>query len=323
MSDPDLIPCNNPNYTEKYNFDQPPPYCGPQDEPSLMDVPGPDVAPLLDHSLSNRGYGDSALCDPMLKGHIINDQDGVGPSPSHIYTYSRALQGCDEAMEKIFSDIIVIDTQDKFHRVPIINGPQEKAVAMLVQENVRQDDSNVVDSLRLPLLAIHRKEVTPNQERFLFHKAQDFLRRPDGTPGFTTKERFSSRDTVFGVTRGLPLDISYTLYIWTLYREDMDIILEQVLPKIYPMGYIRVSGVSWETPVKVDAVRNSSETEPGDQGVDVFKYEIDMTVETFLPQAITRSKAVLKTKIDIVDTVDQNQVSQVLARLEEAVKELQ
>jgi hypothetical protein len=62
--------------------------------------------------------------------------------------------------------------------------------------------------------------------------------------------------------------------------------------------------------------------EPGDQAIRVIKYQFNMTTETYIPQPITRQKAVLKTKIDFVDGLEENEIQQVMARLEESVKEL-
>lgn len=329
MSDPDLIPCNPPGYIKDVITDQPPPYCRDTDkQTSLKDVPGRDFSWLEEDTMKKTGIGQNALCDPMLKGHIINDQDGgagtSAPNRNTIYKYSKAIRGCDEGVQDMFRDIIVIDENHKAHNIPIIWATQEKAVAAIIQENFRKDNSLVVDRIRLPMLAIHASDIQFQPNRYCYHKAVDYLRdlRRDNAPGFTTKERYE-RDTVFGVAKGIPLDIQYTLFAWTLHREDMNQIVEQIVQKLTPMGYIRVKGVSWEIGVKLESIGNNIELEPGDQAINVFKYQFTMTAETYMPQPIIRKKAVLKTRTEIVDTISDDELTEVVTRLEQAVKELQ
>lgn len=323
MPDPNLNPCT-PGYIKDLNFDPIPPYCRDEPSESLHDVAGRDLSWLLDQTQRKKGDGDSALCDPMQTGHIINEQDGVPPDRDTVYRYSRSLRGCDEAMMAMFRDIVVIDEQGKAHHVPIIWGTQEKAVLAILQENFRKDHSLVVDRIRLPMLAIHGSEETFDQSRYIYHRAIDFMRARDRhwKPGFTIKEKHD-RDTVFGVTRGIPINKSYNLYAWSLYREDMNQIVEQIILKFSPIAYIRVRGVSWEVGVKLDSIGNNIEVDPGDQAVNVFKYQFTMTAETFVPQPLVRRKAVLRTRTEVVDTVEDMEVGDVIARIEEAIKELQ
>lgn len=330
MSEPDLNPCNNPGYIKDLNTDQPPPYCREREGDELgnpimdgqKDVAGPDLSWMDNSSNSDTGLGASALCDPILKGHIINDQDMSEPDPNTVYRYGKTLRGTHEAMQDLFRDVVVLDKMGKSHNVPLIWGTQEKAVAFIMQENVRQDESLVVERTRLPAMAIHSQDMNFDPNRYTYHKAIDYLRtmKRDWKPGFTIRESIHERDTVFGVTRGVPVNISYRLYLWTMYEEDMLQILEQVLPKISPMGYIRVRGISWEVAVKLDSISNNVNYEPGDRALRVFKYEIGMTAETFISQPIVRKKAVLKTKMEIMDSPDGQDV---LQRLEESIKELE
>ena len=154
MTEKDLINCNPPTQIKDVNIDDIPNYCKDGDVHSLKGVSGPGSSWL--NESGKYGNGHSALCNPVQRGHIINDQDGMGSKPSRevVYRYSKALRGCDEAMTDLFRDIIVIDESGKSHNIPIIWGPQEKAVEAIVQQNVRKDDSAVVDRIRLPMLAI-------------------------------------------------------------------------------------------------------------------------------------------------------------------------
>jgi hypothetical protein len=145
--------------------------------------------------------------------------------------------------------------------------------------------------------------------------------RPDAKPGFTIKEKYE-RDTIFGIARGIPIDVSYTLYAWTLYIEDMNQILEQIILKFSPVAYIKVRGVPWETSVELVSTANNLDVEPGDQNVRVVKYEFSIKAETFIPQPIVRKKAVLKTITDVHNSVETDEITDVIARLEDAVGEL-
>lgn len=315
-------PCDPPPIPNKIILDPIPPYCrDDHPEDSLKDEPDEKLSWLLENSLDKMGNGANALCDPMQKGFIINEQDGL-TNPSTVYRYTKALRGCDEAMQDMFRDLVVLDEQGRAHNVPIIWGTQEKAVAAILQDNVRKDNSTVVDRIRLPMLAIHSTGEQFDARRYAYHKAVNYMRDREGNPGFTIKERVN-KDTVFGVAKGLPINKSYTLYAWTLYREDMNQIVEQVISKFSLLAYIRVRGVSWEIGVKLDEIGNQIEVDPGDQAINVYKYQFNMTAETYIPQPLIRKKAALDIKTDFVDSVDDASIRRVVDRLEEAIKELQ
>lgn len=305
------------------NLDVPPPNCDKDlEERNRRQGTYEKMDWLRDKSRMKTGLGAHALCDPMQTGSIINDLQN--PDRTTIYRYSKSLKGTDEAVMDMFRNIVVLDDDGKAHSVPIIWGTQEKAVAAIMMDNVRKDETLVVDRIRLPIMAIHSSDIQYNTDRYTYHKALDYMRylRTDGKPGFTIREKYD-RDTVFGVARGIPVDVSYTLYAWTLYIEDMNQILEQILPKFSLGAYIRVTGVPWEVLVKLDSIANNLEFEPGDQAIRVIKYQFNMTAESYIPQPIQRKKAVLKTRLEFVDGLTEDQITEVLTRLEEAVKELE
>jgi hypothetical protein len=225
-------------------------------------------------------------------------------------------------MLNLFNNVVVIDEDGKAHKVPIIWGTQEKAVAWILQDNTRKDGSLVVERIRLPMMAIYSSSMDFDTERYTYHRALDYLRdlRPDRKPGFTIKEKYE-RDTVFGISRGIPINKGYTLLIWTMFMEDIDQILEQIFLKFSPIAYISVRGVHWETTVSLDSVANNVDYEPGDQNQRIIKYEINFTAKTYIPQPITRKKSVLKTTVDLYNSVEENKIKEVLGRLEEEVEE--
>jgi hypothetical protein len=337
MSEPNLNPCSEPGFIKDPNIDRPPPFCRDgktisssgtiRDKPfseNQKDVDNADMSWLKDATQSKLGQGASALCDPQQSGHIINEQGMSPPNRNVVYRYAKSIRGTDEAVKDLFRDLVVIDENGKAHNVPIIWGTQERAVAYILQENMRKDESLVVDRIKLPMLAIHNSDFNFNQDRYIYHKAIDYLRDPQNNwrPGFTSSERYE-RDTVFGVSRGIPVDIGYTLYAWTMYEEDMNQILTQILTKFSPMAYIRVKGISWEVGVKLSSIGNNVDYEPGDKGVRVFKYQFSLTAESFVAQPIVRRKSVLKTRIEITDSPNPEDITEVLSRLEQAVKELE
>lgn len=300
------------------NLDSPPPHCADDGQDSLR-RPGkrPDLSFNEECSTIS---GASAVCDPMQTGQIVNDVRK--PNRNVIYRYSKALRGCDEAMKDLFSDLVVLDDDGKAHNVPIIWGTQERAVAIILQENVRKDNSLVVDRIKLPALAIHSNDIQFNQNRYTYHMAFDYSRdfTTDGKPGFTTNEQYE-RDTVFGVARGIPVDISYTLYAWTMYISDMNQLLEQIMLKINPAGYIRIRGVAPIVNVRLDSTGNNIDTEPGDDKLRIIKYQFNMTAESYIPQPIVRKKAVLNTKIDFYDNLNPTESDTVITRIEDDVRE--
>ena len=150
------------------------------------------------------------------------------------------------------------------------------------------------------------------------------MRRSDdgNRPGFHTKEK-TERDTVFGVARGIPINKTYTLMAWTAYMEDIDQILEQVLVKFSPVAYITVRGVRWETVVTLDSIANNVDYEPGDQNQRIIKFEFNLTAKSYIPQPIVRKKSVLETRVDLHNSVDEQDISEVLGRIETSVENIE
>lgn len=312
-----LNPCPDPTPEQPWQFDNPPPYCDkdscPPQEESFK-----DVNTLFDDIIhTKKGLGASANCDETQAGRIVNDLVR-SPNRNTIFRYSKAMRGCDEAMMDMFRECVVIDEQGVAHPVPIIWSTQERAVAAVIQENVRKDPTLVVDRVKLPIMSIYSSDLSFNQNRYTYHNAINYFRDASGKPGLLTREK-REFDTVLGLARGIPVDIGYTLVIWTYFVEDMNQIIEQILTKFSPIAYIRVQGVQWETIVRLDSVANNIDTEPGNTANRIVKFQINMTAETYIPQPINREKSVLKTRIDITDGLTDEQITEIITRLEDAV----
>lgn len=308
--------CRSP-LGQSENIDPPPGFC--QENPSNQNnIPNNPQSWFTD-ATKKTGNGTENNCDDLQTGQIVNDVET--PNRNTIYRYAKSLRGTDEAVMDVFRDIVVLDEDGKAIPVPIIWGTAERAVLAMVQENVRKDDTIVVDRLRLPMIAIVSRDYSFNQNRYTYHQAIDWLRDKTGKPGFHESEKFK-RDTVFGVTRGIPIDVSYQLTFWTMYLEDANQILEQIVTKFSPIAYIKVRGVSWETILKLDGIANNLEIDVGDAALRIIKFQVSMTAETYVAQPIIRKKAVLETRIEVVNSTVEENITEVISRIENSVKEI-
>lgn len=312
--------CNPKGPPVDINLDASPPYCSPQDPSNLRAVNDDSLNWLKDETMKKTGFGARVDCDPVQRGFIVNDPEF--PDRSTLYRYSKSIRGTDEALLDMFKNVVVIDEDGKAWPIPAMLGPPEKAVAAIVQDNVRKDETLVVERLKLPLIALSQTSIDYDLNRYTYHKALNFFPRTDGKPGATINEKYD-RDTILGFSRGIPINIGYTVTAWTMYKEDMNQILEQILSKFSQAAYIRVTGVPWEVLVILNSIANNQDQETTGSALRVIKYEFSITAQTYIPQPISRKKAVLKTKVDFVDGLTEADITEVMARIEESVKELQ
>ncbi len=286
-----LADCNVPGPDNLVNIDPIPRQCDDDGWPTQRRVgQNPAYEWKQRPSQAKRGpqwLGQSGNCDPIQSGQIINDLDA--PDRETVFRYSRALRGANEAMLDLFRNIKVLDEDGGAHVVRTQWASQEKAVAALLQDNYRKDPTAVVDRIRLPMLALYASGHALDMRRFTYQRNVSWLPWLDCAlrNGFVQQEK-AERDTIFGVTRGLPVDISYTLYAWTLYQEDMDQILEQVMLRFSPVAYLNIRGVWWEVIVTMDGMENNLNPEVGDKKQRVLKYQFRMTAKSYLPQPIIR-----------------------------------
>jgi hypothetical protein len=315
-----LDQCNDVGGSQDPILDQAPPYCEPDLNSNLRKINDESMNWLKDQSMKKTGFGARADGDAMQKGRIINDPDN--PDRTVLYRYSKSIRGSDEAMLDLFRNVIVIDEDGKGWPIPIMLGPPEKAVAAMIQENIRKDETLVVNRIRLPMMALTQGSIEYDLSRYTYHKALNFFQQADGKTGSTINEKYK-KDTILGFAKGIPVNVGYALTAWTMYREDMNQIVEQIITKFSQVAYIRVTGVPWEVIVKLDSIANNLNNEPGDQQIRVIKYEFNMTVQTYIPQPIERKKSVLKMKVDFVDGITDQEITEILGRIEKTVKELE
>lgn len=251
--------------------------------------------------------GFAPLCDLQKTGAIVNDiSDEV--RRREVYRYANNIGACNEAMMKLFSNIIVTDTNNKIHPIPIIPGTQEKAVAWLMAEHARKDNTLVVGMPVLPVLALHQSDISYDPARYTYHKAL--------MPGGKIISEDRENDTILRTSRGIPVNISYTLYAWTEFKVDMHQILTQIYTKCCPATYIEIKGDPWETMVRLDSSADNKDIEVQDQKLRVIKYQFYLTVETYISEPIVRDKMVLGIATDFVNSVDENKLTEVYGRIE-------
>jgi hypothetical protein len=312
MADKTLNECRELSKGELRNEDLPIGFCG-NDDLTLTDSCNTDkITYPSQGSLRKPPYdavnencprvpiGSQDNCDPIQYGHIVEDQ--TKPiNRETIARYSQIFRATDMAMKDLFSDLVVLDGNGKPHRIPIVLMGPERAVAYILQDNVRKDGSFVTDRIKLPILSLKTKStIAPDQSRFLYSGAIRYYRDENHTPGWFGSEAYE-KDTVFGKTRGVPVNVGYELSAWTMYEEDMDQVLEQMTLKFNPVAYLKLQGSEFEVIVRLEGYSNTGNQEPGDKDVRVIRWQFNMLVEIFVPQPIIRRKTVKSEIIDILE----------------------
>lgn len=310
--------CDNLPPSSEPNVDDPINYCKETGEKRPKNVVENYFHPSPPDQ--TEGFGNHNQSDPLRSGKIFNDPKN--PNRNVVYKYNKGIRGCTEAMLDLFNDIYVQDVNGKLWKIPIIYATRDKAVDYIMQPNVKKDSSNNVDRIKLPMLSIYHDFYEVDRERYTFHYALDYMRniREDKKPGFTANER-RERDTVFGVPRGLPINIGYTLLAWTLNQEDIDQILHQVFLKFSLEAYLNIEGVHWESTVELDSTSNNTNFQPGADELRVIKYQFNMTARTYIPQPLVRNKAVMEIKTDFHNSIKPEDINTTYARTRQSYKD--
>jgi hypothetical protein len=116
-------------------------------------------------------------------------------SDDKVYKYCRLLRKCDEAMMDEFKNLVVMDEKGESHPIPIVWADESK-VDTVLELGSDKSEHLIVDKIKLPLLNMSRGD----------------LRFPDNK-----------------------IKIDYYLSASTLYQEDMNQILEQIISKFNPV----------------------------------------------------------------------------------------
>ncbi len=215
----------------------------------------------------------------------------------YIFSYARGIRNTDRAVTDLFSDVAILNDKDgKIYPTPIIWGTAEKAALYVFGEqfvnNERRKEQGLVDRIILPIISLHGTGMEFDNTRYVYHEA---LRNPtneiEGMPAYRQEKK--PYDTKMRMSKGIPINRSYALNIWTKYNEELSQILEQIYLKFSPIAYISVEGVPWETPVKIEGSANNISEDVADQQVRIFKYSFNLIAETHIAQPIRRDKTVL------------------------------
>lgn len=153
----------------------------------------------------------------------------------------------------------------KYAIVPLKYAPKEKIWYWL---NERKDDE------MLPMMAVTLQGVEYDLERM------------------TNKNRYiiettsASAGAIQRYLNPAPYNLQFQLGVWSLYMNDVDQILEQILPFFQPYAYVRVNipelFSSWQSKVIFNSVAPEFEFEYSDELHRVLKYTLDFTVQTYL-----------------------------------------
>lgn len=262
------------------------------------------------YDVNNPGYkyklGSAFHCDPKTTGEIVNSIN-KNPNRKIINKYPLAVKSLVEGMEDLFSNIVVLDEEGNQHKVPILFASRERAVDFITQENVRKDNTGVVDRITLPIMSLWMNSFAFASDRYTYHWAEMFF-----------NERMSELrkdDTAFKQSRGIPVDIGFQLDAWTYFIEDMLQILESVALKFSPIAYIRTRGNKWITAVKLDSIDQNVDLEPGNTNLRMIKFTFNFTAEHYIPQPASRYKTVLQERIDITNGLEDRDVTDFISRI--------
>ncbi len=222
----------------------------------------------------------------IQKPRIYTPKSNV--SRHYIYGYSKCIRNTNKAMMDLFSDTTIIDN-DIIYPVPIIFGSHERAAIYVFGEqfvkNPDRQEAGLVDRIILPVMALNPGDISLDENRYIYHKAD--IQRAYGNE----KRNF---DVVYRFAKGIPVNFNYTLNLWSKYYEHLMQMVEQVMQKFSLVSYITIEGIPWETPVKLTGSTNNINMEVEDSQVRILKYSFSIVAEGHITQPIRRDKSVLQ-----------------------------
>lgn len=215
---------------------------------------------------------------------------------NYIHGYAKCIRNTNLSTVDLFSDVTIID-DNIIYPVPIIWGTQEKAVIYTFGEqfvsNPDRQENGLVDRIRLPIIALSGGDIQFDQSRYTFHEAR---RRGGPTGKGIYNQEKKPFDTVYRFSKGIPVNISYTLTIWAKYYEHLMQMVEQILLKFSPIAYIKPEGIPWETIIKLENSSSNVNDDVGDRQERILKYVFSLTAESYIIQPVKRDKTVLSIK---------------------------
>ena len=208
----------------------------------------------------------------------------------YIFGYSKSIRNTNRAVLDLFSDVTILNEDDnKIYPIPIIWGTQEKAVIYAFGEqfinNPDRRDAGLVDRIKLPMMALMGGDIPLAAGRYVYHEAKRKVSYGQERKPF---------DVVYRISKGIPVDMSFTLTLWAKYYEHLMQMVEQIIQKFSPIAYINPEGIPWETPVKMTGSSNNVGSDVGDRQVRILKYVFNFIAESHIVQPIRRDKTIHK-----------------------------
>lgn len=208
----------------------------------------------------------------------------------YIHGYTRCLRNTNLAVVDLFSDLTILNEDDNtLYPVPIVWGTQEKAAIVAFGEqfvaNPDRRDTGLVDRIILPITSLQPGDISFDENRYIYHAARRKV-------AYSQEKR--PFDTVYKMSKGIPVNCSYNLHIWTKYYEHMMQLVEQIMQKFSPISYIKIDGVPWESPVSVTGSASNITEDVGDRAERILRYVFNLNVESHIMQPIRRDKTTLK-----------------------------
>lgn len=162
-------------------------------------------------------------------------------------------------------------------KVPLRVGPKSK-----IWNFLEQRDFDVV----LPTISVHISGITFDAERHAGATTSQII-NPDYGGGLYTK-----------VERPTPYNVSYKMTLWAKYIEDMNQILENILPFFTPYTFITITGPSSGDFLNLKcALENASQTTGEDYGVEerrVLTWDLEFVVSTWLYKVAEENQNLIK-----------------------------
>jgi len=167
------------------------------------------------------------------------------------------------AVIHLFSNLFIIDSEEKIVKVKCMHGNPERVVAKLNQE----------DNLILPVITITQTTSDDDDARRRY------------TP-LLVNERYwdTSKERAFRVLSFVarPININYEINFWCKYRADIDQLLEQSRLLFNPEASINTP-FSTLTKGYITGEVDNSELSVGDTADRIVKKSLSVTVETYVP----------------------------------------
>jgi hypothetical protein len=162
----------------------------------------------------------------------------------------------------IFSNVYYLDRNNNSVKVKCFHANQERAIAR----------STFGDNVTLPVITISEESTSNNDERrrytpILIHEKYWHKRKNKALRSLSMAPR--------------PIDIKYTINIWSKYKEDLDQIREFIFSLFNPDLEIRTKN-SIITKAFLDSESQTEQAQADDQQDRILKKSITITVETYV-----------------------------------------